>query len=77
MTSMPALQKADTAVNTDTQTPLGPSSGTNTVIYKRAPAPSITNVPTKTFFTKVPRPDRALRLKASCSSTLSERPILR
>ena len=62
---MPALQNAETALNTDIHIPFKPYSGINTVIYNNAPEPSTINVPASTFLRNLTIPDKELRLNAS------------
>ena len=47
--------------------PLSPYSGTNTVIYKRAPHPSTTRVPMRTLRRNFTIPEILFRLNTSCS----------
>ena len=55
--SIPALQKAETEVKTETQIPLSkPNSGTNTREYNMAPILSTANVPATTFVIKFTTP---------------------
>ena len=65
MISIPALQNADMELNIDIHIPFAPCSGTNTIIYRIAPVPSTTNVPTRTFFINFTIPDNVFRLNAS------------
>ena len=64
--SIPALQKAEIAVNTDIQIPCPtPYFGMNTIIYTSAPIPSTMNVPLKTPTRNERSPDIESRLKES------------
>ena len=58
-------RNADMELNIDSHIPLAAYSGTNTVIYRIAPVPSTTNVPTRTFFINFTIPDNVFRLNAS------------
>ena len=74
MMSMPALQKAEIEVNTETQIPLaGPKRGMNSKQYSTAPSPSTSRVHLKILVRKDSRPRRLSRFSASSRRVLLRR----